>query len=395
MPNTSHILIVGGGTFGINTALELRSRGHAVTLLEPGPVPHPDAASTDISKVIRMDYGRDEFYMEMMEESLALWRQWNEELGETVFHETGVLYFTLDGMGPGDFEYESYQLLLKRGHAIERLSSDEIRKRYPAWNADIYPDGYLNPQGGWSPSGRVVTLMAARARAAGVNIIEGARFTELIQDGSGRVSGIRTTDGNEHFADTVVVCAGTWTSTLLPWLQNVIWSTAQPVMHFQVPAAELPHYQPPLFPVWTADVGKTGWYGFPAQADGTLKLANHGPGWPMDPTLPRIMPAETEAMFRKFLGESLPGLATAPRIFERLCFYSDTFDGDFWIDRDPERPGLVVSAGGSGHAFKFTPLIGRVTADIVEGKPNKYAHRFAWRERGEVTAEEARFVERK
>ncbi|HRN51081.1 MAG TPA: FAD-dependent oxidoreductase [Anaerolineales bacterium] len=394
MTTTSHILIVGGGAFGINTALELRSRGHAVTLLEPGPVPHPDAASTDISKVIRMDYGRDEFYMEMMEESLALWRQWNEELGDTVFHETGVLYFTLDGMGPGDFEYESYQLLLKRGHGIERLNSDEIRKRYPAWNADIYPDGYINPQGGWSPSGRVVTVMAARARAAGVSIIEGARFTELIQDGSA-VKGARTADGKEYFADTVVVCAGTWTSTLLPWLQNVIWSTAQPVMHFQVPAVELASYQPPLFPVWTADVGKTGWYGFPAQPDGTLKLANHGPGWPMDPTLPRIMPAETEAMFRKFLGESLSRLANAPRIFERLCFYSDTFDGDFWIDRDPERPGLVVSAGGSGHAFKFTPLIGKVTADVVEGKPNKYAHRFAWRERGEVTAEEARFVERK
>jgi glycine/D-amino acid oxidase-like deaminating enzyme len=394
MTNSSHILIVGGGTFGINTALELRSRVHAVTLLEPGPLPHPDAASTDISKVIRMDYGRDEFYMEMMEASLALWRQWNEELGETVFHETGVLYFTLDGMGPGDFEYESYQLLLKRGHTIERLTSDEIRKRYPAWNADIYPDGYLNPQGGWSPSGRVVTVMAARARAAGVNIIEGARFTELIQDGSA-VKGVRTADGSEYFADTVVVCAGTWTSTLLPWLQNVIWSTAQPVMHFQVPAAELASYQPPLFPVWTADVGKTGWYGFPAQPDGTLKLANHGPGWPMDPTLPRIMPEGTEAMFRKFFAESLPGLKEAPRTFERLCFYSDTFDGDFWIDRDPERPGLVVSAGGSGHAFKFTPLIGKVTADVVEGKPNKYAHRFAWRERGEVTAEEARFVERK
>jgi hypothetical protein len=45
-------------------------------------------------------------------------------------------------------------------------------------------------------------------------------------------------------------------------------------------------------------------------------------------------------------------------INERLCFYCDTFDGDFWIDKDPERPGPLVSAGGSGHAFKFSPLIG-------------------------------------
>lgn len=392
MTNTMRVLVVGGGTFGINTALELRTRGHAVTLLEPGPVPHPHAASTDISKVIRMDYGSDEFYMEMMEESLALWRQWNAELGETVFHETGVLYFTLDGMGPGDFEYESYQLLLKRGHAVERLNSAEIAKRYPAWNAAMYPDGYLNPQGGWSPSGRVVAVLAERARAAGVEIIEGVSFAGLIQDGS-KVTGVRTTDGTQHLADLIVACAGSWTSVLLPYLSDVIWPTAQPVMHFKVP--ELGLFQPPLFPVWTADVGKTGWYGFPAQTDGTLKLANHGPGWSMDPRKERIMPPEVEPRFRKFLSESLPGLADAPKIFERLCFYSDTFDGNFWIDHDPERSGLVVSAGGSGHAFKFTPLIGRVTADIVEGKPNKYATRFAWRQRGALAAEEARAVERK
>lgn len=384
---SSQVLIVGGGTYGINTALELLSRGHAVTLLEPGPVPHPHAASTDISKVIRMDYGSDEFYMEMMEEALAIWRQWNPELGETVFHETGVLYFTLDGMQPGDFEYESYQLLLKRGHAVERLDSAKLAARYPAWNSKLYPDGYLNPQGGWSPSGKVVSVLAAKARAAGVNIIEGEAFAELIERG-GRVAGVRTVKGNEYEADAVVVCAGSWTPLLLPWLNDVMWPTAQAVLHFIVD--DVARFQPPLFPVWTADVGKTGWYGFPAQDDGTLKVANHGVGWRQDPRAPRDVPAEAEPRFRKFLAESLPGIESAPKAFERLCFYCDTFDGDFWIDKDPDRPGLLVSAGGSGHAFKFTPLIGKVTADVFEDKPNKYAPRFKWRQRGALHAEEAR-----
>lgn len=390
MLHSSQILIVGGGTFGVNTALELRRRGHAVTLLEPGPLPHPLAASTDISKVIRMDYGSDEFYMEMMEEALGIWRAWNQELGETVFYETGVLYFTLDGMQPGDFEYESCQLLLKRGHKIERLNANELRRRFPAWNAERYPDGYFNPQGGWSPSGRTVNLLAARARKAGVEIIEGVSFTELIEEG-GRVRGAKTTDGKQYRADWVVVCAGQWTPVLLPWMQEVMWPTAQPVMHFR--ADDVKSYQPPVFPVWTADVGKTGWYGFPAQDDGTLKVANHGPGWRKDPREPRVMPPDVEPRFRKFLSESLPGLANAPKVGERLCFYCDTFDGNFWVDKDPERPGLLVSAGGSGHAFKFSPLISRVTADVLEGKPNKYAPRFAWRARGALGAEEARAVE--
>jgi hypothetical protein len=38
-------------------------------------------------------------------------------------------------------------------------------------------------------------------------------------------------------------------------------------------------------------------------------------------------------------------------------------------DNHPNHPGLVVAAGGSGHAFKFAPVIGQVIADVLERKP--------------------------
>lgn len=65
---TCDILIVGAGVYGLSTAIELKSRHKEakITVLDPGPVPHRHAASTDISKVIRMDYGTDELYVEMM-----------------------------------------------------------------------------------------------------------------------------------------------------------------------------------------------------------------------------------------------------------------------------------------------------------------------------------------
>jgi len=94
---------------------------------------------------------------------------------------------------------------------------------------------------------------------------------------------------------------------------------------------------------------------------------------------------------RGFLRESLPALAEAPIIGRRLCLYCDTWDGNFWIARDPEWEGLVVTAGGSGHAFKFAPLIGGIIAEVVEGRPNRFAHRFAWRGKGRLAAEGARF----
>ncbi len=75
----SHTIVVGAGIFGVTAALELRARGHRVSLLDPGPLPHPLAASTDISKVIRMEYGPDEIYTELMEQARDGWLAWNQQ----------------------------------------------------------------------------------------------------------------------------------------------------------------------------------------------------------------------------------------------------------------------------------------------------------------------------
>ena len=75
------IIVVGAGIFGVTAAIELRRRGHAVQLLDPGPLPHPLAASTDISKAVRMEYGTDEDYATLVEQSFDGWHQWNHDFG--------------------------------------------------------------------------------------------------------------------------------------------------------------------------------------------------------------------------------------------------------------------------------------------------------------------------
>jgi glycine/D-amino acid oxidase-like deaminating enzyme len=102
-----------------------------------------------------------------------------------------------------------------------------------------------------------------------------------------------------------------------------------------------------------------------------------------------VLPSEIDG-FREFLRENLPDLASAPVRGTRLCLYCDTFDGDFWIDHDPARPGLVVAAGDSGHGFKFAPILGGLIADIVERTPNAWGPRFRWRTRDHDTTEAAR-----
>ncbi len=52
-----NFLIVGAGIFGLSTAYKLSKQSYKVAVLNPGTIPHPHAASTDISKVIRFKHG--------------------------------------------------------------------------------------------------------------------------------------------------------------------------------------------------------------------------------------------------------------------------------------------------------------------------------------------------
>ena len=395
-PDSRSIVIVGAGVFGVTAALELRRRGWRVTVVDPGPVPRPAAASTDISKVVRMDYGADELYTAMGEAALSGWDRWNATWGSPLYHQDGFLLLTTETMRAGGFEHESFALLSRRGHAPERIRADDLPGRFTGWSAGRYRDGYFSPRAGWVESGKVLAQLAAEAAAHGIRLAEGLAFDRLIETDDG-VAGIRATDSTratpratELRADAVLVAAGAWTPALLPHLAGVMWTVGQPVVHLTVERAA--DWQAPRFPVWAADISRTGWYGFPALEDGTLKIGRHGPGRRVHPDDPRTVEPSEMAPFREFVDESLPALSGAPIASTRLCLYCDTFDGDFWIDRDPDRAGLIVAAGDSGHGFKFAPVLGPLIADVVERRPNPWSSRFAWRARLADGKEAARAI---
>jgi len=380
-------LIVGAGEFGLAAALELHRRGRPVTVIDPGPVPHPDASSTDISKAVRMDYGADALYTEMAERCIEGWHGRNAAWGEPLYHEDGFLVLAPALMAPGGYEHESYEVLRARGYTPERLNGRSASGRYPEWNLTRYPDGYLNTRAGWVESGAVVERLASLCRESGVRFRAGA-LHELMSRGS-RVRGVVTSEADRIEADRVVVAAGAWTPGLLPWLSDVLWPTGHPVLHFRPDRPE--SFRGDSFPPWAADISGSGWYGFPALPDGRVKVAHHGPGTRAHPDDRGAVTNDHEARTREFLRQSIPALADAPIVHRRVCMYCDSFDGDLFIAADPNREGLVVASGGSGHGSKFAPVLGAIVADAVEGRVNRFASRFAWRGLGQVATEEARF----
>jgi len=288
-----------------------------------------------------------------------------------------VMFVRRRKMEPGDFEYESLKLLEKRGLNVMRMDTLQLWKRFPAWNPELYGDGVFEIEAGYAESGRAIGTLIKRAKSVGVELRENEKFSQLNEQGN-RVNGIVLDDGQRIASDFVVMAVGAWTPYLLPYTRNFFRATGQPVFHLKPAQPEL--FAPERFPVFGADITTTGYYGFPINRDGVVKIANHGPGREMSPdSTDRVVTADDEKKLREFLASTFSSLVDAPIVYARVCMYCDTHDGHFWIARDPEREGLVVAAGDSGHGFKFAPVLGEIIADATEGKGNPILEKFRWR----------------
>jgi glycine/D-amino acid oxidase-like deaminating enzyme len=226
-------------------------------------------------------------------------------------------------------------------------------------------------------SGHVVATLIERAKSTGIQLRESARFSQLDEDDD-RVKGIVLDDGERIAGDLVVMAVGAWTPYVLPFTRKFFRATGQPVFHLRPSQLEL--FAPEHFPVFGADISTTGYYGFPLNREGIVKIANHGPGREMSPDFPnRTVTPQEEENFREFLSSTFPALVEAPIVYSRVCMYCDTNDGNFWIARDPEHEGLVIAAGDCGHGFKFAPVLGGIIADAAEEKSNPFLQKFRWR----------------
>lgn len=387
--------IIGGGIFGITAAIELAKRKYKVGLINPDRIPHHLAASTDISKVVRMEYGSDLEYFEMAEICIDRWKTWNELFGETLYHEIGFLMLCKEPLESDRQAYEraSYQHLLAKGYNPGRLGTQGLKERFPAISSGFYQDANFNTKGGYVESGLVVERLTHYARSLGVKIHE-EQTAAGFEIKKGKLEAVKTKEGNTFSCGHAIVAAGAHTPYLLPELQAYMKPTGHPIFWLKPKNPEL--FSPPHLTVFTADISNSGWYGFPLLPKyGVVKIGKHSNGLHLHPDQDdrQIQDAEVAEM-RDFLHLAFPTLAKAPLVYTRRCLYTDTLDGHFWIDHHPEIKGLSVSAGGSGHGFKMAPILGEMTADMVEGKIHRFSDRYRWRHLTDDTMQvmEARHV---
>ncbi|MGA8142607.1 MAG: FAD-dependent oxidoreductase [Candidatus Acidiferrales bacterium] len=352
------VAVIGAGVFGSWTAYCLRKAGASVLLLDSYGPAHSRASSGGESRIIRMGYGPDEIYTRWSLRALPLWQELFAEAGHPgLFHRTGVLWIA-DEREREPYARETVATLANLRIPFEKLTTADLRHRYPQIAVDDSSWGIIEPSSGVLMARRAVQTVADQAQKIGVDykiaaIAPPAPAPAL----RARLHSLSTTTGENISAATFVFACGPWLPKLFPaLLGDRIFTSRQEIFFFGVPPGDV-RFQPPALPTWL--VLRDEFYGMPDLESRGFKVANDRHGPPVDPdTQSRIATPEGLAAARDFLARRFPALKDAPVVETRVCQYENTSNGDFLIDQHPDFENVWLVGGGSGHGFKHGPSVG-------------------------------------
>ncbi len=362
------VAVVGAGIFGMGTAIELRGRGHDVTLFEQGAIPYENASSTDVAKAIRrVNYAPSHPYVELVERSGSKWAEWQRRLGGSFYFQCGqISIYSESELASGGDSMTSIEHLESTRAEFRTLTREQAAARFPQFAFDDSDERVIfDSWAGYLASGQAVTDLARLAAADGVTLNEHTRVVGLTETDSGVE--VATERGSFEF-DRVVVAAGPWVGRLLPSVGDTMLISRQQ-MAFWRPEDPAP-FRADVYPGWSCHPKTEGWYGFPLLADGNVKVANDMVGEEVDSDVERTNTDAFIEEVREFVDRRLPELAKGEFLGGRSCLYTNTPDGHFVVDWAPGMSKTVVAGGGSGHGFKFGGSIGEVVADALEDKAN-------------------------
>ncbi|WP_421617039.1 N-methyl-L-tryptophan oxidase [Brevibacillus sp. TJ4] len=357
---TYNAVIVGAGSMGMAAGYYLAKTGVRTLLIDAFDPPHTMGSHHGDTRIIRFAYGEGSDYVPLALRAQELWNELEQEAGETLFLQTGVVSV---GKKDDDFLRGVRESSERFNLPLEAFSAAGLHERWPGITVPDDFCGYLESAAGVLYSERCISAYRKLAVQHGADLLTNTRVTAIKPDTGGVTV---ETDSGSYRGEKLLLSAGAWNPSLLQslGLHLPIVPTRKTVGWF---AADEALYSQERFPAFVFSLENSSFYGFP-DIDGTgLKIGRHDSGEEIDPDrLDRTFgthPAD-EGELRSFLETYMPKAAGALRQ-GRVCIYSVTPDENFVIDRHPEYPHLVIAAGFSGHGFKFASAIGEVAAQLL------------------------------
>lgn len=403
-PGHVDIAIIGGGIIGCSTAYYLAKRGVDVAVFEKSHGVAQEQSGRNWGFVRQL--GRDPEELPLMVRSIALWQGLEKELATGLgWQQGGILAMT--DKESGIPAYEQWQDAAKPFDVeTQVLSGSQVRNLLPAMTRD-WAGGIYVPNDGNADPEKVTHAFADAIRRKKGRVITNCAVLG-VETKVGAVCGIATEKGFVS-ANTVVVAAGAWTSTVLSWLNIDL-----PQMRIRGTVGRtMPTTRVSDIAAWTPNLGfvqrKDGCFTFSgldvSDFDVSLDAIKYAKyylpafmkhrdmvqlqfGHPFLLDLVGRIPgsdAMGDPLRRARISEPRPNKRKLKRNLEELRGLFDvTHDVQLkkaWgghiemtpdmlpvIDGSVGASGLIVVTGLSGHGFGIGPGVGSVVAELAAGE---------------------------
>jgi glycine/D-amino acid oxidase-like deaminating enzyme len=355
--HVGEVVVVGGGVYGACILYHLAAAGVQASLLERDHL--ADGPTGRSSANVRLHYFMPEL-ADLARRGVELFGAFEELTGRDCgFRRVGVGYAVSEVEAPA--WRANVERLQARGFPIEL--------RDPADCADIAP-GYVldgvgvvvfEPTTGYADPVGTTVGFAERARELGARVQVRHAVTDVEVSG-GRVAGVRTSDGERHAADVVILATGPWTSRLLAPLGVRL------PLHVERQAVSIldaPMGARQVVPtVWGDFVA--GFYARPEGESAVLLGDEHAPAplEDLDAWDPNASLAESAAITGR-AASRIPLLEGLGLRRGYAALYDVSADRLHIIDWVTGFEGLLVVCGTSGHGFKLAPAMGEEVARLV------------------------------
>jgi glycine/D-amino acid oxidase-like deaminating enzyme len=210
VPASAKHLVVGAGVHGLSTAWHLAQAGEEVVVVDKTGV--AAGASGIACGVVRNNY----FQPAMSELMAACVEIWESDPEALHYHGTGYV-----ALGPASQEPDLVEVFERQQrigypselHTGEAAVRDHMAALYPDWRARGLTVCLHEHAGGFAFNRESMLGLAAKARSAGAQIVEGVEVAGFEQDGSGAVTTVHTSAGDVA-VEQVVVAVGPWIATV-------------------------------------------------------------------------------------------------------------------------------------------------------------------------------------
>ncbi|MDP8635570.1 FAD-dependent oxidoreductase [Serratia marcescens] len=369
------VIIIGAGPIGLAAAWNYarEHRDHKVLVLEQHALFTQLAGTSGEERHWRLQYSELEIFRLTLEAD-KLWRQLEQQADRKLIHRIGSLW-----LGDADVwtnEGQIRQTMLSMDEMrlpYERLTMSEIERRYGFTGLDSNYEGFLQQDGGVIDVKGTLASLYSLASEAGVEF----QFQQCVKavEPDARGATVLTTQ-NRYRARKVLVASGPGSKKLLRQLDiELALSTYEmaciSMLRSQRLGANDPFwfaFQPPV------ESDSNLFYGFPPNPWSVNGFDRLGTDFEVDPITEanapgyRANPQHVERAL-EFARRHMPFLEPDKQHSAASCLAVLPTDParQFYLDSAKGRchggEHLVVSAGG--WAFKFTPLMGQICADLL------------------------------